>query len=429
MKLVNTLPGSLWFLLGAVFCAAGMWGYLDRVLIPYQVADAAAHDRPRGNLSDLYPRWLGAKELLLHGRDPYSSDVTREIQMGYYGRTLDAARPEDPKDQQGFAYPVYLVFLLAGTIRFPFPVVQDVFFWGLFLLSLLSTLMWLRTLEGPSSLWTQVGLLLLTLGSLSVVQGLKLEQMSLLVAGMLAVAAFLLVRGYSVAGGVILALATIKPQLVVLLLVWLVIWTMADIRKRYRWLLSFSLTMAALCIASEISLPHWISRFWQAAREYQAYTASMGVMEKMAGPILGLALELLALILTLRAFWKQRHSAGNSAGFSFMLCLSLALTTLLVPTFAVYNQVLLIPAFLWMFHRRNEIWREGGASRLILGITGALVVWPWVSGSVLAAASFFAPQATVERGWAMPFWTSLVIPVGVAALMLLHASQQTLESR
>jgi len=69
----------------AILCAAGMWTYADRVLIPHQVSDAAAHGWPRGNLSDLYKQWIGAQELLLHGRDPYSAEVTREIQAGYYG--------------------------------------------------------------------------------------------------------------------------------------------------------------------------------------------------------------------------------------------------------------------------------------------------------------------------------------------------------
>jgi len=58
--------------------------------------EGARLERPRGNLSDLYPRWLGARELLLHGRDPYSPEITREIQRGYYGRELDSSRPNDP---------------------------------------------------------------------------------------------------------------------------------------------------------------------------------------------------------------------------------------------------------------------------------------------------------------------------------------------
>jgi hypothetical protein len=52
-----------------------MWGYAEFVVLPQQQKEAIATGRPRGNLSDLYPRWLGARELLLHGRDPYSAEV------------------------------------------------------------------------------------------------------------------------------------------------------------------------------------------------------------------------------------------------------------------------------------------------------------------------------------------------------------------
>ena len=113
----------------ALVLALTMWYYVAGVLVPYQQTEAAGSDRPRGNLSDLYPRWLGSRELLLHGRDPYSATVTHEIQVGYYGRAIDPARPNDPKDQQGFAYPVYVAFLLAPTLGLDFSVVQDGFTW------------------------------------------------------------------------------------------------------------------------------------------------------------------------------------------------------------------------------------------------------------------------------------------------------------
>jgi hypothetical protein len=135
------------FLSLAILCAAGTWIYAGRVLIPHQISDSAARGRPRGNLSDLYPRWIGARELLLHGRDPYKADVTREIQVGYYGRPLDASRPDDPIDQQGFAYPVYVVFYLAPTVRLDFGIVQRAFFWILVCITAASVPLWLRALN------------------------------------------------------------------------------------------------------------------------------------------------------------------------------------------------------------------------------------------------------------------------------------------
>src|SRR5437868_6163349 len=115
---------TVYTLLLAVIMASSMLFYVQKILIPYQVADAAAHNRPRGTLSDLYPRWVGARDLLLSHQDPYSDEVTREIQLGYYGKVLDPTRPDDPKDEQRFAYPVYVVFLLAPTVRMPFTTVR-----------------------------------------------------------------------------------------------------------------------------------------------------------------------------------------------------------------------------------------------------------------------------------------------------------------
>src|SRR5690349_8054542 len=119
-------PARRW-LWPVVALLAGLliYGWISAVLIPYQVGTARSQNTPRGNLSDLYPRWLGAHELLLHGRDPYSAAVTQAIQIGYYGRAL---APDDPiKDQQGFAYPLYVVFLLAPLVPFDFAGVQAAF--------------------------------------------------------------------------------------------------------------------------------------------------------------------------------------------------------------------------------------------------------------------------------------------------------------
>jgi len=67
----------------ALVLALTMWYYVAGVLVPYQQTEAAGSDRPRGNLSDLYPRWLGSRELLLHGRDPE--------RLAAVGRELGAA--------------------------------------------------------------------------------------------------------------------------------------------------------------------------------------------------------------------------------------------------------------------------------------------------------------------------------------------------
>jgi hypothetical protein len=416
-------PFSLFLV--AVICAAGMWTYSRRVLIPYQKSAAAAVDRPRGNLSDLYPRWLGARELLLHGRDPYSPEVSREIQTGYYGRPIDSSRPNDPHDEQGFAYPVYIVFGLAPTIGLPFGVVQRIYFWALLVLMSAVTLLWLRLLLWTTPPSIQLSLIALTLGSLGMMQGLRLQQISLLVAVLVAVAAAFLITDHSVAAGVVLAFATIKPQLVVLLLTWLFIWTVSDWRRRYAWLVSFLATMAVLTAASEWYLPHWIPRFWHAIREYQRYTGTTSLFGLLIGGSLGRVLELVTFAVFLTICWRERHRPVTSPAFAMMFCLVLATTILVVPTYGPYNQVFLIPAALILVKERRMIWQGTIAGRFLAVITVLMMVWPWISSVALTGLSFILSQKTIERAWAIPLWTVTQFPVGVGALMLVHYYQTT----
>jgi hypothetical protein len=416
---------SLPLFLASALCAAGLWLYSYRVLVPYQISDAEAHDRPRGNLSDLYPRWVGARELLLHGRDPYSSEVTREIQTGYYGRQIDASRPNDPHDEQGFAYPVYVVFYLAPTIRLPFALVQRGFLWLMVLLTSASTLLWIRVLRWSVSLWSQLSLVALTLGSLGVMQGLRIQQLSLLVAGLIALGIALLVSDYSVAAGVLLALATIKPQLVILLLVWLAIWSASDWRRRWRLVASFLATMTILTVASEWYLPHWIFRFWHAVQEYQRYTGTTSVLGVLIGRSWSGVFELLTCVAFLGVCWRERRHSITSDAFAFSVSLVLAATMLVAPTYAPYNQVFLIPALLVLLKDRRAIWQKSVANRFLIAVTAILVLWPWATSVVLAALSFLLPPQTVERAWPVPLWTVTHIPVAVAALMLVHYYQRT----
>ena len=156
------LHKAFWLVFAALLSMAGMWIYASRVLVPLQMHEAAKHDRPRGNLSDLYPRWLGARELLLHGRDPYSRRGHPRNSSGLLRSPARPARPDDPHDEQGFAYPVYVVFCLAPTIHCLSPLSSEGFFWLLVVLTCASTvLLWLRVLRwqttdcGHGSAWSR----------------------------------------------------------------------------------------------------------------------------------------------------------------------------------------------------------------------------------------------------------------------------------
>ncbi len=406
----------------ALLLAASMWFYVQYVLVPYQRADAAAHGRPRGNLSDVYPRWLGARELLLRHRDPYSSDITREIQAGYYGRPLDPTRSDDPKDQQGFAYPVYVAFLLAPTITLPFSVVQAGFRWLLLIITVATVPLWLRALCWRASATTTVILIILTIGSFPAVQGIKLQQLSLVVSGFIALCALLLTSGHFVLAGTVLGLATIKPQLVWPLAAWLILWTISDWRRRQGFFWGFTLTMAALLAGAEYLLPGWTTKFRQAIAAYRQYTAGAGsLLDVLVTPGWGRVVSGLILLALAAVCWRLRREPGGEAAFSLATAVVLAATVVVVPMVAPYNQLLLLPAIFLLVQQARSNWKRSRLMRLAYMVSGLLVLWPWLATLCLSLAVVIFPAKSVQQAWALPLYTSLGIPLavlGATALML-----------
>ena len=403
----------------ALVMATSLWFYVQRILIPYQIADAAAHGRPRGILSDLYPRWLGTRELLLDHLDPYSAEVTRKIQTGHYGRPIDPKRPEDPKDEQRFAYPVYVVFLLAPVARLPFPGVRAGASWTLVALTLASMWIWLHVMNWRSSRGGRAIFFVLTIGSFAATQGIKLQQLSLLVAFLIAAGIALLSAEQLFFSGVLFAIATIKPQLAVLPVAWLMLWSLSRWRKRQWWLWGFLAAMALLVGGGELLLPGWISEFRLGLGAYARYTGGGSLLDVLAGAKAGAALAIAAILATAVLAWRRRNVEAQSADFQIMLAWVLAVTVVVVPMTAPYNQLLLLPAVILIVQAWNELWRKSRLGRLLCALALLALAWPWVSSIALAIASAVLPAVSVQKAWAVPLWTSLAIPPMILAVVIL----------
>ncbi|MFZ0860528.1 MAG: glycosyltransferase 87 family protein [Candidatus Sulfotelmatobacter sp.] len=405
----------------AIAASASTWFYMDRILRPQQLADAAAHSRPRGNLSDLYPRWLGARELLRHGRNPYSTGITREIQQGYYGRPLDPGRADDPKDQQGFAYPAYVVFLMAPTIDLPFNVVQKGFRWVLLVLAVATVLLWLYVLRWKTSLGTALIFIVLMLGWLPMVQGMKLQQLSLLVAGLLAACGACLAGGWFLLAGGLLALATIKPQLTWPLALWLLLWAGSEWRSRRRFVFGFSLLMLLLLGGAQLLLPGWLRMFVDGIGQYHQYTQSQSVLTSLFGLILGWILGVICVLACALGVWGLRGEAASSAAFGRAIGLVLALTVVIAPMSALYNQVLLAPAILALLRSERSGDRILPAVRRARAVGYLLLVWPWIATVGLSLAYLWLTPELRQHVWPMPLYSSYMVPVFVFGLALLDA--------
>jgi hypothetical protein len=404
--------------------ASSVWVYFQRVMIPHQQNEAARENKPRGNLSDLYPRWLGARELLLHGRDPYGNEITREIQIGYYGRALDPSHPNDPRDQQAFAYPLYVVWLLAPTIGLPFWIVQRATLLLLTATTAFSVLVWLEILRWRLPFDRVVAWVLLTVSCLPAVQGLKLQQLTLLIAGLIALGTAGIGHGRLGSAGVVFAIATIKPQLVFLVVVWLGIWVIGDWRGRRRLFWSFAITMALLIGASEMILPGWTGKFRLAMSSYYRYTGGgQSLLDVVFTPLAGRTLSVILVIILVSVLWGLRRSSAGSTEFAYALSFTLATTLLVIPMFAPYNQILLLPGAMMVIRSTGLKTPNSFLMRFFVFVTELSVVWPFLGSILLIIALPFLHTFVVEKGVGVPFYSTLAMPALLYATLLILRTQ------
>ncbi len=98
----------LWFVV-AVLASTVSWVYMHRILLPREYYVNVQHGL-KEQMGDLYPRWVGTRELLLNGRNPYGKEVSREIQMAFYGHPIEQTYDKPASeivDEQRFVYPMY----------------------------------------------------------------------------------------------------------------------------------------------------------------------------------------------------------------------------------------------------------------------------------------------------------------------------------
>jgi hypothetical protein len=269
--------------------------------------------------------------------------------------------------------------------------------------------------------------MLLTLGSVPAVQGIKLQQLSLLVAAFLAGAGACAASGYLFFGGAILALATIKPQLAWPVVAWLLAWALSDWKARRRLVVGFSATMGALLIGAEIILPGWWRMFLQALRQYRQYTHNESVLDQLfkwlVGRFGGDILAVLAVLICGIVLWTARKPPAASPEFGRALALVLALTVLIVPMYAPYNQVLLLPAILSLVRERPDLLTVSRSVRVAYATAALALAWQWIASMALSLTWVVSPVEALKM-WKLPFYATFSLPLLVFTLALFSAYHQ-----
>jgi hypothetical protein len=406
-------------MLTGIVVMVGMQGYFRTVIIPGQEIDAAINDKPRGNLSDLYPRWLGARAILLEHRSPYSPEVTAAIQKGYWGRTLDPNNPNDPKDEARFAYPLYVVFLLAPTVTLPFDSVQRLYVAAMLALSVFSISLWFRTF-GHRAFSFEVALAsMLFLGSYPVVQAFYLQQPALLVFGLIAVAVAAASSGALRPAGIVLALAMIKPQSTIPIAGWLLLWALARWKERKALVISFAAAMIAMCAGASLLLPGWVAEWRDGATSYMVYNAGVpSQVQVIFGKYLGGAIGVILCIAVGVLCWKSRGDSPSTDRFKMVPALILVVNMAVTPLWHEYDQMFVLPAVLLIFCWREEFHKLPPFARAVISLSSIVFAWHWV-GAILLTIIAIAFLEFAQKWQILPWLPMFFSPMLVLASLML----------
>jgi hypothetical protein len=354
--------------------------YAIRVLTPWEYYVDVEHGNLKARMDDLYSPWVGTRELLLRGRNPYGPEVSHEIQMAFYGHVLNQAYGKagvEVLNEQRFAYPVYVVFLLAPTAYMDFSRLQVLASVSFVILTAISVLIWLDVLCWKPPRTLVAAILLFVLSSPQIMQGLRLRQMGMVVGFLLALSAWCITRDRLAIAGVMLALSTVKPQMALLPLAWFLLWGASNWPKRWPLLAAFGVTLIGLVGLGELILPGWHRYFLDGLSAYRQYSPSPSLLCIALGDWMGRAISGIVILGLLVLALRNREKDATAPEFIQTLAAIFIGTTIVLPLLAPFNQVILLLPTMMVVRNWAILPRFG--RRLF----AFMVAWPWITSAIL----------------------------------------------
>ena len=266
---MNRFPASRWqvvfpWLLTVVaLTVVGALGWAN-----YRFAAASSS----GN--DFMVFWEGAQAFWFDGLSPYSDATTARIQGHAYGRP---ARPDE--NQLHIVYPLYAFFLI------PFALVKDYVLaqalWMTFLECALLFLAWLslRITRWKPAPWLLALFFLFALTWYHAVRVVVNGNIVALVALFLTGAVLALRAGQDELAGILLAVATIKPHLALLPILFVLLWAASHRRWRVLvWTVGFTTFLVAFGM---LFIPDWPLQNLREVLRYTSYNPPTTIQDAL----------------------------------------------------------------------------------------------------------------------------------------------------
>lgn len=295
--------------------------------------------------ADSIPRWVGTYAWFNKGINPYSDYVSEQSQLHISGRLS-----KDNEDRQLFVYPFYVVIFYLPFIWLPFNIARAI--WMILIeFSIIGMVVCsIKLYKWTPPIWLFTVSILLSLLMYNSIRTIILWQMAGLVAFLIIFSIWALREKKDILAGIALGLATIKPQMIFLIIPILVLWAL---RKRMMFVVSLGITLIILAGFSFVFEPNWLSEMVTQIKEYPNYTVTPSVLYIFTGFFpsgIGIPMKWILLIFfILWLLWEWKIVICKKENFDFAVALSLLITNVIVIRTATTNYLMMLPVFFYVF--------------------------------------------------------------------------------
>jgi len=298
---------------------------------------------------DYLPIWIATHQWMLEGTSPYDRSVSSQAQEIIYGR------PADPLQGDGlhqFLYPLTSMVFFAPFGMFDFP---------------LSRALWMTLLElGLAALayfsirlvdWkaTPQKVFILMLFSILWIYGMRavvVGQFSVFEAMLIVGALLLIHHDQDALAGLLLAFATTRSQLIILILPLTLLWAYS--RRRTRIIGGYLLSLLVLLLISLFFIPKWpLQLSWQLIEFWGFLPPADSLVALIAGAVPGLSRQLgfmLRIFLVGYLIFEWVLVLGKDENwFMWTALLTLLVTNFIARRPALTDYIILLPAIFLFF--------------------------------------------------------------------------------
>jgi hypothetical protein len=331
----------------------------------------AVHN-PGGN--DFLVHWMGLRLLFQKGISPYSDEAAAQIQTYAYGHPA-----EEGQHELRVAYPLYSVILFG-----PFTAISNYnlarAIWMTFSEASLLLLAYLsaRLVDWKPKLWLMAIFLLFSVLFYHDLRPLINGNAVIFIALGIVTVLLALKAGLDELAGSLLALCTIKPQVVAVFIAFIFFW--AIFQKRKKVILWFFIILALLCGAAALLLPDWILQNLREIVRFPSYnppgnpSAALAYFWGSTGTRLGTALTILTIAALAIEWWLARKA-------DFQVFLWTASLTLIASFWVGIqadpgNFIVAFPGLVLVFSIWQKRWKKTGIG-LIVGAMIILLISIW----------------------------------------------------